>query len=888
MEILDQQDSLDQRQNMESNQTQTSASPPRTGKKQLYDRFYAISDDLNDLAKQDLTQVAQHLFTALVRSSAAESGCLFLMDEQGKPAYGLILSGGRLSEHREVAAASQHELASAEWVYRQRRGVLVTNTASDPLWASWTEHLEAGSALGLPLKVTDHSIGALVLIAHHPDHFDEHDLAHATHLVNQAATIIENTRLSALAAQQQNTINILHQAAHVVNSSQDLDQILYTLLDQLPLVIPCQDVAVLLYEDELLRIAATRGLADASAHAYPTFAQADAPLLFRTLRQRRTIVASDPEQLTALAPLIPSDPIRAWAIAPLVARGETLGLIVLTHHEPHAYDNQAVSNINAFANHVATAVATHHLARETDQRLRELAFLHETGQAITSTLNLERILQLLLERVRALLLVDAVSVALIDEQTGELVFEAASGEGAVGVLGVRLKPGQGIAGWVAETGKPLVVHDVLKDSRFFAEVDKQTGMTTQAILCVPIVLKGHVVGVIEALNPGQVPFDKQTMELLNALAGLAATAIDNARLFAEVHSAEARYEGLFEDSANPIIITDLKGVVLDVNRNACSLWGQSKEDLVGTRITRFYSAGGSQDFVAPHEQILANQEAVFQTDILSINQRITVEIRGRQVPVKGGTLIQWIGRDITAQIELEQTRDDMVHMIVHDLRNPLANIMNSLEVMHDVVTEKDTDVSQEELLRIAMRSGRRMHHLISSILDISRLESGQAMLSTEPTDLVALLQDAVQFASPQMSIRDIHLTVSIEPVLPQVQVDRDMISRVVLNLLENASKFTQLGGQVHLTAQTLGPNVEIAVADNGPGIPPLQQRKIFDKFVRLGTKEKARGTGLGLAFCKLAVKAHKGNIWVESTPGQGSTFRFTLPYKDTNPDDQKE
>ena len=854
---------------------QASTSNPET-KEQRQAQFYAISRDLNDLASASPTKVAQHLFTALVRGTGVQSGYLLLVDRQGWPTYALILTDGRLDEH-DTTAPLQHERRLTEWLCRQRHGVLVTDTATDPLWSSWTQ---GGEGLGAALKVADHSLGALTLIAQQPNHFDEDDLARITNLAHQAAIIIENSLLNARVSQKQKALDVLQQTAHTINSSLSLDQTLYAILDQISQTIRCQGAAVLLREDRHLWLAASTGFADADALASSTFTPTNASTMFRALRQRRTITVSDSRQVADLGLLTLAEPIHAWALTPLTVKGKILGLIILAHQQPYTYGDQSIATLNAFADHVAIAVATHRLTRETDQRLRELDFLNETGQAITSTLDLEHILKLLLERVRDLLQVDAVSIALQDEQTDELVFEAASGEGSVGVMGVRLKPGQGIAGWVAETGKPLVVHDVRRDSRFFSEVDKRTGMTTQAILCVPIVLKGHVVGVIEALNPGQqVSFDKQNVELLNALSGLAATAIDNARLFARVRSAEARYERLFEDSANPIIITDLNGVIIDINRNACSLWGKSKENLQGTNLTHFHSATNTQDFVAPFRHILTNQQTIFNTHILSNNQRLTVEIKGKQVPVKGDTLIQWIGRDVSAEIELEQTREDMVRMIIHDLRNPLANIMNSLDVLGDVVLNNAEDVSPEELLHIATRSGRRMHHLISSILDIGRLELGQAILNTEPTDLIALLNDAMQFIQPQMDIRNISLTANVDPALPQIEIDEDMITRVVLNLLENAIKFTQVGGAVGLTAKTLGPVVEIAIDDNGPGIPPEHQKTIFEKFMRVPHKEKPTGTGLGLTFCRLAVKAHNGNIWVESTPGQGSTFRFTVPIK---------
>jgi signal transduction histidine kinase len=203
--------------------------------------------------------------------------------------------------------------------------------------------------------------------------------------------------------------------------------------------------------------------------------------------------------------------------------------------------------------------------------------------------------------------------------------------------------------------------------------------------------------------------------------------------------------------------------------------------------------------------------------------------------------------------------------------------MNSLDVLYDVIDEQDDSVSRTELLNIAKRSGKRLQNLINSILDISWLETGQAMLKTQATDPAPLLREAVEFVSPQAEVGEIDLSASFAETLPQVEIDSDMILRVILNLLDNAIKFTQVGGKVNLTATVVDTAIEVAIADNGPGIPPSQIPTIFEKFTRVRRENGPKGTGLGLTFCHLAVKAHGGNIWVESKLGRGTTFRFTLP-----------
>jgi NtrC-family two-component system sensor histidine kinase KinB len=848
----------------------------------------ALHRELNGLLGQDQRTIAYDFFAMMVRATRVNSGRLFLSTEADKPEYCLILANGVLEELDESTAAPLLKQGLAGWAYRQRRGTVIPDLAKNPRWSSWAEFPEtatSGSVLAVPLLTGGQPIGALALIAEHANHFSEGDLSIAGNVAAQASILIENARLRSLVTRQRSAIENLRRAARSISTVQELSQLLDTILGQLVQTVPYPYALILLQEGNRLRRAAEAGFPKVEHQPAREFSPTDIRAIFRALGRQATVVSSEGEALADLETLGFPDPIRGWAIAPLIASGDVIGVLLLASPAARARGEHYTPTIDAFADHIALAVANHQLTRATERRLRELAFLNETGQAITSTLDLDQILQLLLERVRELLEIDAVSVALRDDQTQDLVFEAASGEGAADVIGMRLKPGQGIAGWVAETGKPLVVQDVYHDTRFFPEIDQLTGMQTQAILCMPILLKGRVVGVIEALNPNQIPFDEQAIDLLNALAGLAATAIENARLFAQVHSAEARYERLFEDSTHPIIITDLTGTIVQVNRMACALLAGSKETLRGMNLTHFRAAAGERAFVAPMEEIQANDETTFQTALPLGRQRITVEFKATKVRIKDTALIQWIGRDISAQVELEQIREDMVRMMVHDLRNPLANIMNSLDVLRDVIAEKEAGISSDELLKIAKRSGTRMQQLISSILDISRLETGQAILSTQPTDLEPLLCDAIAFIEPQAEIRDISLTTRVAPNLPKVEIDSDMILRVVLNVLDNACKFTQMEGSVSLTAVAGEDIVEVKVEDDGPGIHPDHLDSIFEKFTRLRHQDEPKGTGLGLTFCKLAVEAHEGQIWAESELGHGTTIRFTLPLYSPTPNE---
>jgi signal transduction histidine kinase len=213
-------------------------------------------------------------------------------------------------------------------------------------------------------------------------------------------------------------------------------------------------------------------------------------------------------------------------------------------------------------------------------------------------------------------------------------------------------------------------------------------------------------------------------------------------------------------------------------------------------------------------------------------------------------------------------------MIYHDLRSPLANIVSSIEMLTMMV---DQDPSVLSMLQIATHSTGRVQRLVNSLLDISRLESGQRIIEQKAILASTIIAEALRDTEPSISGRHQTLTTSLPDVPPLLWVDVDMIHRVLINLLENASKFTPTEGRLAMGGTMDGQWFKMWVSDNGPGILPSDRERIFEKFTRVQGKDKVSGLGIGLSFCRLAVQAHGGRIWVESEPGKGTTFWFTLP-----------
>lgn len=230
--------------------------------------------------------------------------------------------------------------------------------------------------------------------------------------------------------------------------------------------------------------------------------------------------------------------------------------------------------------------------------------------------------------------------------------------------------------------------------------------------------------------------------------------------------------------------------------------------------------------------------------------------------------------------ELQET---LTAMIYHDLRSPLANITNSLDIMKTMLPENDDNEVLTTVLGIALRAAARIKRLTDSLLDINRLEEGQLVVNRKAVDITELLREAADSVLPFINERSQQFSIALPASLPLVWIDRDMIARVIINLLENASKYTPNGNRVAVGAMLKADEagrkwVEVRVEDSGYGIPAQDLEHVFEKFARLGShQDKAGGFGLGLTFCRLAVEGNGGKIWLESEVGTGSRFYFTLP-----------
>jgi PAS domain S-box-containing protein len=558
---------------------------------------------------------------------------------------------------------------------------------------------------------------------------------------------------------------------------------------------------------------------------------------------------------------------------PLLAREKMVGVLTLVHPTPNTFSNEQLNLMQAIADQAGVAVLNARLYTESQRQARIMTALAEGASAMNASLRMEDVYQRILIQTMQALQVETAAIGMIDGE--QLVYRAAAGHNAGNILGRKILLGDGIVGTAARDGRGVVVSNVSQDKNY-SDADQFGGVETRSIVVAPIQSPMGVIGIIEAINPIANSFDPDALLVMTGMGGLAGTTIQNAQLFEKLQAAHQRYRELFEDSIEPMLITDWSGRILEANRQAMLLSGYSADELHAMTIDQLHQVNWGRTGV-DFDTLRENRTCSYESSLHKQNDsRLPVEVHARRVEFDEADSIQWIMRDITERKELDGLRDDLTAMIYHDLRSPLANIVSSLDVLYSMVADDDRETVLS-ILKIAENSTDRIQRLVSSLLDVSKLESGQTVADQKVVETLELIGSVIRDVTPVASGRHQTISADLPDQLPPIWVDEDMARRVLINLIENASKFSPSNGTIEMGALEEGGWIHMWVKDNGPGIAPPEQERIFDKFTRLRGAGKPGGLGIGLAFCRLAVVGHGGRIWVESEPGNGAAFHFTFP-----------
>lgn len=531
---------------------------------------------------------------------------------------------------------------------------------------------------------------------------------------------------------------------------------------------------------------------------------------------------------------------------------------------------------------------------QAEKRARLMAFLYRLEREVGSTPDFAEALE------RAVALAQQATGAggggLVLQNEGQWVkVVAPTGKGGPAgdsAPAVRRILGRAMSQWAARRWDDLVVADTQSDPQW-KDLAGLAG-DVRSVLAISLKHQGQFQGILALTHSRPNYFVQPYVDLMRAAAWGIASALEKSRRYCDLARERSRLEAIVLNLSDALFVVDARGTVVLTNPALERLLGRPGSELRGKSYRQAVPLE-HPSHPSPIEQILRGRYASFDLDMVlhrAEKEDIPVRVGGEAIPGEkgrpGGAVV--LLRDLRYLKEIEGLREDLTHMLVHDLKGPLTSIGSTVQLLQHYPLARIGEETVRDLLILADRGVSRLTRMIEAVLDVQRLEASQFPLHGGPVHLAEVVGRVVEEIRPAAVENQIEMRVELPEDLPAVLGDREVLERVLWNLLDNALKYTPRDGLIRVAARaaegasggqgdlSAGRWVRVEVSDSGTGIPPEDQGRIFGKFAQSRPAPgKRRGVGLGLAFCRLAVEAHGGRIWVESGRPVGSTFVFVLP-----------
>jgi PAS domain S-box-containing protein len=489
--------------------------------------------------------------------------------------------------------------------------------------------------------------------------------------------------------------------------------------------------------------------------------------------------------------------------------------------------------------------------------------LARTGSLLATELDPVAVLEAVVEEATTLLGVDAAALAALDGD--ELVVTAAVGDGAEAALGARSPSTGWVAGDVVQSRAPVAYEDATA-SDGLADSDVLLAYGHRAYLGVPLAAReGALHGVLSVYARAPRAWREEETQALVALAANASVALSNAELYQRVAVEREQSVAILANIADGIVAVDREGAVVLWNRAAEEITGVPASEAIGWTPAQVLQrdleseAGGTNRLVA----IPRGGEEVW----LSLSEAVMRDPTG----AVAGRIFAF--RDISAEHVVEQMKSDFVSAVSVELRTPLTSIYGFAQtLLREDVAFGETE--RRTFLEFIARESERLTTIVDTLLNVARIETGDLSVSIEPTDVAAVVGDVLETAEDAAGANGHRFVAEIDVHGAAASADPDKLRQVLDQLISNAVKYSPAGGTVTVSARRRDEAIEVAVEDEGIGIPASERERIFKKFYKPGG---APGTGLGLFIAQGLVREMGGKMWVDSEEGRGSRFAFELP-----------
>lgn len=781
------------------------------------------------------------------------------------------------------------------------------------------------SWMGVPMIAGEKVIGVIAVQSYtKPRAYTEEDLNVLQTIAAQVATAVQNARLFQETRQSAEEMRLLYDLGVALSETLELDRVL-TLIAESALHLTHTQIATLYIkgeaEDELIfKVVSDPPELAQEIEVHKPRAKG---LTAQILQSGKALVLDDVSQDHRVSSVIKEMGVLSMLGVPVQLEGRTIGVLFAGSTEAHHFAERDVSLINFLVNQASRAIRNAQLYEEitrlnlelearVEQRTRELAkaneeltverdrteALYRIARELSQTLDLNRVMSRALQLLKESIGMKRGSILLLDQQTGKLVHRASLTRGALeqAETSRTFSVGVGLAGWVLQHRQPAIVPDVTQDERWIATAGEEI---VRSALSVPLQAGEDVLGVLTLADPRPDYFSEVHLKMVTAAATQIATAIGNAELYRLIQEQADRLgemlrlqqteasktRAILEGIADGVVVTDTEGRIILFNDAAERILGVPRNVVMNENVHALpatLSAGA--------EMAARGLAAVSRWVGVATRQRPQMEERfavGNKVasvrvaPVMmGDELLGTVAlfRDISKEVEAERVKNEFISTVSHELRTPMTSIKGYTDLLFMQAAGPITD-AQRKFLTVIKSNADRLATLVNDLLDISRIETGRIRLDRQPTDAAKVIQDVVTALSKQADEKQLTVTTKVKSPLPPVYADRDRLTQILTNLVDNACRYTPAGGKITVSARRVSDKVQIDVTDTGIGISPEDQKKVFDRFYRADhpVVQETGGTGLGLAIVRSFVEMHGGTIWLKSELGKGSTFSFTMP-----------
>lgn len=722
------------------------------------------------------------------------------------------------------------------------------------------------SYICLPLRYGQQVIGVLNLGSDKPHAFNRHNLPLLKNIGEQLALALGNARLYAYSQQRVAELDTLNDIGRALAVTLDEEKLLTVIYQQIRRVLDTNNLYIALYDEaaEELHFAFQMHEGVRQVVKRRPFGNG---LTEHIIKTGQSLFLRDPEldQLrpTGITPF--GQRPRIWLGVPLTFDEQVIGVIsVQNYSDPEAYDEERLRLLQAVANQAALALQNARLYQTQRQKAAEETAKRMILSAANQTPDLKKMLQAVLDEV----------LHVTQQQAGWILLSLTQEQGLEMVAWAGVSP-DFVQAESEAAANCHICQDVLA---------KQIGCAVQPLSAcpylppillqeeglaghasVPIIHQGKAVGILTiAAHHGEVN-PEADLPLLMAIGQEIGAVVMNAHLYQVVQQEQRKLAAILNDTTDLVLVLDEAERVMMLNNATQKLLKVRPTGLTGQPIEQL----GVPQLSAALKNAKQNGSRVRE---ITLDDGCVLYASFSPVQEVGWVIVM---QDITTLKQLDRLRTEWVASVSHDLKNPLASIQLSADLLEKMgpLSEK-----QQRVLQRLKNGAQRLRTLVTDVLDLARLEAGPVPQVTA-VSLPTLIHAAVAEIDVSAETKQHTIQVNLPPNLPPAAGDPALLLRVLVNLMSNAIKYTPEKG--FITVAACAPTEEalqIAVTDTGSGISPSAIPHLFDRFYRVpGSEADAEGTGLGLNIVKTIVEKHHGRIWVESQPGSGSRFNFTLP-----------